>query len=114
MEGLRDQWSYDEGKRQLSTSRPPPPHVRCPPTKQVVLFLDYDGTLSPIVDQPEKAFMKEGMRPVLAEVGVREQKSIPCALRGVLVEMAMRREPTRRGSCACLAREVCGGISSGS
>ncbi|CAB1098752.1 GT20 [Ectocarpus sp. CCAP 1310/34] len=35
--------------------------------KQVVLFLDYDGTLSPIVDQPDKAFMKEGMRPVLAQ-----------------------------------------------
>lgn len=39
-------------------------------THQVVLFLDYDGTLSPIVDQPDKAFMKEGMRPVLAEVCV--------------------------------------------
>eukprot|EP00752_Nemacystus_decipiens_P012117 g10742.t1 len=35
--------------------------------KQVVLFLDYDGTLSPIVDQPDKAFMKDGMRPVLAQ-----------------------------------------------
>ncbi|CAM9654786.1 unnamed protein product, partial [Hapterophycus canaliculatus] len=35
---------------------------------QVVLFLDYDGTLSPIVDQPDKAFMNEGMRPVLAKV----------------------------------------------
>ncbi|CAM9167708.1 unnamed protein product, partial [Discosporangium mesarthrocarpum] len=35
--------------------------------REVVLFLDYDGTLSPIVDQPDKAFMKEGMRPVLAE-----------------------------------------------
>lgn len=37
-------------------------------TEQIVLFLDYDGTLSPIVDQPEKAFMTDGMRPVLAEV----------------------------------------------
>ncbi|CAM9658745.1 unnamed protein product [Pylaiella littoralis] len=36
--------------------------------KQVVVFLDYDGTLSPIVDQPDKAFMNEGMRPVLAQV----------------------------------------------
>eukprot|EP00904_Undaria_pinnatifida_P007051 jgi/Undpi1/3476/HiC_scaffold_16.g06848.m1 len=33
----------------------------------VVLFLDYDGTLSPIVDQPDKAYMNEGMRPVLAQ-----------------------------------------------
>ncbi|CAM9764333.1 unnamed protein product, partial [Scytosiphon promiscuus] len=37
---------------------------------QVVLFLDYDGTLSPIVDQPDKAYMNEGMRPVLAKVRV--------------------------------------------
>lgn len=36
----------------------------------MVLFLDYDGTLSPIVDQPDKAFMKDGMRPVLAQVGL--------------------------------------------
>lgn len=33
-----------------------------------MLFLDYDGTLSPIVEQPDKAFMNEGMQPVLAEV----------------------------------------------
>jgi trehalose 6-phosphate phosphatase len=25
--------------------------------KQVVVFLDYDGTLSPIVEDPERAFM---------------------------------------------------------
>lgn len=25
--------------------------------KQIVVFLDYDGTLSPIVEDPEKAFM---------------------------------------------------------
>ena len=25
--------------------------------KQIVVFLDYDGTLSPIVDDPEAAFM---------------------------------------------------------
>lgn len=25
--------------------------------KQVVLFLDYDGTLSPIVEDPDRAFM---------------------------------------------------------
>jgi len=28
----------------------------------VVLFLDYDGTLSPIVEQPDKAFMSDEMR----------------------------------------------------
>lgn len=25
--------------------------------KQIVIFLDYDGTLSPIVDDPDRAFM---------------------------------------------------------
>lgn len=25
--------------------------------KQIVLFLDYDGTLSPIVEDPDRAFM---------------------------------------------------------
>lgn len=38
------------------------------------MFLDYDGTLSPIVDQPDKAFMNEGMRPVLAQV---KMQSLP-------------------------------------
>ena len=27
--------------------------------KNVVMFLDYDGTLSPIVDDPELAFMSD-------------------------------------------------------
>ncbi|CAM9866269.1 unnamed protein product, partial [Choristocarpus tenellus] len=35
---------------------------------QVVLFLDYDGTLSPIVEQPDRAFMSDGMRSVLGQV----------------------------------------------
>lgn len=30
--------------------------------KQIVMFLDYDGTLSPIVKDPESAFMSEAMR----------------------------------------------------
>ncbi|KAI5056666.1 hypothetical protein GOP47_0028484 [Adiantum capillus-veneris] len=30
--------------------------------KQIVMFLDYDGTLSPIVKDPETAFMSEAMR----------------------------------------------------
>uniref|UniRef100_A0A8I7BC82 Trehalose 6-phosphate phosphatase n=1 Tax=Hordeum vulgare subsp. vulgare TaxID=112509 RepID=A0A8I7BC82_HORVV len=30
--------------------------------KQIVMFLDYDGTLSPIVDDPDAAFMSETMR----------------------------------------------------
>ncbi|XP_072972701.1 probable trehalose-phosphate phosphatase 6 isoform X1 [Typha angustifolia] len=30
--------------------------------KQIVMFLDYDGTLSPIVDDPDSAFMSDSMR----------------------------------------------------
>jgi trehalose 6-phosphate phosphatase len=29
--------------------------------KQIVMFLDYDGTLSPIVDDPNRAFMSESV-----------------------------------------------------
>jgi trehalose-phosphatase len=36
-----------------------------------VVFLDYDGTLSPIVSEPESAFMKASMRPVLQMVCIR-------------------------------------------
>lgn len=31
--------------------------------KQIVVFLDYDGTLSPIVEDPEKAFMTTEVCP---------------------------------------------------
>jgi len=27
--------------------------------KEIVVFLDYDGTLSPIVDDPDKAYMSD-------------------------------------------------------
>lgn len=30
--------------------------------KQIVMFLDYDGTLSPIVEDPDRAFMSEAVR----------------------------------------------------
>ncbi|XP_031481463.1 probable trehalose-phosphate phosphatase G [Nymphaea colorata] len=35
--------------------------------KRILLFLDYDGTLSPIVDNPDFAFILDGMRPVIHE-----------------------------------------------
>ncbi|URE13675.1 glycosyl hydrolase [Musa troglodytarum] len=31
--------------------------------KQIVMFLDYDGTLSPIVNDPDSAFMSDAVRP---------------------------------------------------
>ncbi|XP_075496411.1 putative trehalose-phosphate phosphatase 2 isoform X1 [Primulina tabacum] len=36
--------------------------------KQIVLFLDYDGTLSPIVNDPNHAFMTDRMRSAVREV----------------------------------------------
>ncbi|XP_021748386.1 probable trehalose-phosphate phosphatase C isoform X1 [Chenopodium quinoa] len=37
--------------------------------KKIVVFLDYDGTLSPIVNDPDVAFMTDKMRAVVHEVG---------------------------------------------
>ncbi|XP_042447183.1 probable trehalose-phosphate phosphatase 6 [Zingiber officinale] len=36
--------------------------------KRIVMFLDYDGTLSPIVDDPDSAFMSTAMRAALKNV----------------------------------------------
>lgn len=36
--------------------------------KRIALFLDYDGTLSPIVDNPDCAFMSDAMRAVVKKV----------------------------------------------
>ncbi|KAK4758331.1 hypothetical protein SAY87_019632 [Trapa incisa] len=35
--------------------------------KQIVMFLDYDGTLSPIVEDPDRAFMSEEMREAVKD-----------------------------------------------
>lgn len=36
--------------------------------KQIVVFLDYDGTLSPIVEDPERAFMSTEMRATVKDL----------------------------------------------
>ncbi|KAL9312890.1 hypothetical protein ACSQ67_018342 [Phaseolus vulgaris] len=36
--------------------------------KRIIIFLDYDGTLSPIVNDPERAFMSDEMRAAVCEV----------------------------------------------
>ncbi|XP_039124528.1 probable trehalose-phosphate phosphatase 6 [Dioscorea cayenensis subsp. rotundata] len=36
--------------------------------KKLVVFLDYDGTLSPIVDDPDRAFMSDSMRSAVSKV----------------------------------------------
>lgn len=35
--------------------------IKCARNKKVVIFLDYDGTLSPIVDDPDRAFMSDNV-----------------------------------------------------
>ncbi|KAL5082749.1 hypothetical protein RYX36_011170, partial [Vicia faba] len=42
----------------------------------IVFFLDYDGTLSPIVADPDKAFMTRKMRGTLRDV----EKHFPTAI----------------------------------
>ncbi|KAF8012207.1 hypothetical protein BT93_I0364 [Corymbia citriodora subsp. variegata] len=39
--------------------------------KQIVMFLDYDGTLSPIVDDPDRAFMSNKMRATVKKLARR-------------------------------------------
>uniref|UniRef100_A0A804MQX5 Trehalose 6-phosphate phosphatase n=1 Tax=Zea mays TaxID=4577 RepID=A0A804MQX5_MAIZE len=39
--------------------------VACGKGKKIALFLDYDGTLSPIVDEPDNAVMSDQMREVV-------------------------------------------------
>ncbi|CAB4314103.1 unnamed protein product [Prunus armeniaca] len=36
--------------------------------KQIVMFMDYDGTLSPIVEDPDRAFMSDAMRKTVKKV----------------------------------------------
>ncbi|XP_031268101.1 trehalose-phosphate phosphatase A-like [Pistacia vera] len=50
--------------------------TNCAKGKRIALFLDYDGTLSPIVDNPDCAFMSDAMRAVVKKVA----KHIPTAI----------------------------------
>ncbi|KAF8714953.1 hypothetical protein HU200_027494 [Digitaria exilis] len=45
-------------------------------TKEISLFLDYDGTLAPIVSNPEAAYMSDEVRAVLQEVAVLFKTSV--------------------------------------
>ncbi|KAL8552543.1 hypothetical protein ACS0TY_001291 [Phlomoides rotata] len=42
--------------------------ANCAKGKRIALFLDYDGTLSPIVDNPDHAFMSNSMRAAVSNV----------------------------------------------
>ncbi|MFS7967668.1 putative trehalose-phosphatase [Helianthus anomalus] len=46
--------------------------------KRIALFLDYDGTLSPIVDNPDHAFMSNAMRVAVRNIA----KCFPTAISG--------------------------------
>src|SRR6266702_419109 len=48
-----------------------------PRGKRFAVFLDYDGTLTPIVDHPEDAWLSDSMRQVLRELTAR----VPVAIR---------------------------------
>ncbi|MGB6286294.1 MAG: trehalose-phosphatase, partial [Xanthobacteraceae bacterium] len=39
--------------------------------KRPAVFLDYDGTLTPIVSQPEDAWLSDSMRQTLRELAAR-------------------------------------------
>lgn len=43
---------------------------------QVAVFLDYDGTLTPIVSHPENAFLSDSMRQALRELAARAPVAI--------------------------------------
>jgi alpha,alpha-trehalose-phosphate synthase [UDP-forming]/trehalose-phosphatase len=51
-------------------------HVDKIPKKNIFLFLDYDGTLTPIVDLPEKANLSNKMRNILVTL----HKKVPMAI----------------------------------
>ena len=44
--------------------------------KKPVVFLDYDGTLTPIVSQPEDAVLSEEMRNILSELSERHKAAV--------------------------------------
>jgi alpha,alpha-trehalose-phosphate synthase [UDP-forming]/trehalose-phosphatase len=51
-------------------------HIDEMPKNNIFLFLDYDGTLTPIVNSPEKAILSEHMRSIMA----RLQKKLSIAI----------------------------------
>ncbi|KAI4355218.1 hypothetical protein L6164_004010 [Bauhinia variegata] len=44
--------------------------------KEIVVFLDYDGTLSPIVDDPDQAHMSDAMREAVSQIARYFQTAI--------------------------------------
>ncbi|MBI5025334.1 MAG: bifunctional alpha,alpha-trehalose-phosphate synthase (UDP-forming)/trehalose-phosphatase [Nitrospirae bacterium] len=51
-------------------------HLKNIPKDNILIFLDYDGTLTPIVGSPDKAFLSDEIRSLLA----RLKKRVPVAI----------------------------------
>jgi trehalose 6-phosphate phosphatase len=51
-------------------------HVQEIAGRRVAVFLDYDGTLTPIVSQPENAWLSDSMRETLRELAARAPVAI--------------------------------------
>ncbi|THU57242.1 hypothetical protein C4D60_Mb03t01450 [Musa balbisiana] len=66
--------------------------------KQIVVFLDYDGTLSPIVDDPDRAFISNEVRSVsfvaLFPSSLHTQQSYHCVQMRETVKDVARHFPT--------------------
>jgi len=84
-----DEWGEAESNAHVSRSRNKakteimvsPYHFRTPQSaliteKQLVLFLNYDGTLTPIVDKPESAQLDSEMRDIIAQLAKKHIVSI--------------------------------------
>jgi trehalose 6-phosphate phosphatase len=44
--------------------------------RKLVIFLDYDGTLTPIIRDPNKSFISEKMRNVVAKLSIQEKTEV--------------------------------------
>ncbi|XP_062002172.1 probable trehalose-phosphate phosphatase 6 [Rosa rugosa] len=61
--------------------------------KQIVMFLDYDGTLSPIVEHPDRAFMSDSMRKTVNKLA-SEWKMQRQGVQNCMVNGARKRDKT--------------------
>lgn len=51
-------------------------HTKIDKKKRILLFIDYDGTLAPIVDDPDRAFLSDDTREVLVKISEKFTTSI--------------------------------------
>lgn len=75
--------------------------------KKTVLFLDYDGTLSPIVDEPDNAIMSDQVMPFQYQ----SMKEFPSLCRVLLSETSVKLNTiytdARGGEECCVASSHC-------